>query len=86
MTSSQNVTKNIKALFLLGIVLALVPGIFGAYMLAFGYLRSPGSKMPIWKFGQYTMLLGLANLFVYVCLFFQVRKAGRIQTTSPTNS
>ena len=65
--------RNLRALFILGFLIALVPSIGGGLILALGYSR-PSVTQPIWKFGQYVMLLGLANLFVYLCVFFQVRK------------
>jgi hypothetical protein len=74
MNNSQNVGKNIRALFALGYILALLPAIGGGFIMAFGYLRAPGASMPTWEFGKYIMISGLVNLFVYICIFFQVRK------------
>jgi hypothetical protein len=66
--------KNLRAIFVLGLILALLPSISGGYIFAFGYLRAPGTTMQVWEFGKFIMICGLANLFVYVCLFFQIRK------------
>ena len=65
--------RNLRALFAVGFVLTLVASIGGGFILALGYSRA-GVTQPMWKFGQYIMLLGLANLFVYLCIFFQVRR------------
>jgi len=65
--------RNLRALFALGFLIALVASIGGGLILALGYSR-PSVTQPIWKFGQYVMILGLANLVIYLCVFFQVRK------------
>lgn len=65
--------RNLRALFALGFMIALVASVGGGLILAIGYSRASVTQ-PIWKFGQYVMLLGLANLFVYLCIFFQVRR------------
>ena len=74
MTHPTKAKKNIRALFVLGFILAILTGISGGYIMVFGYLRAPGVTMPVWEFGKFIMICGLANLFVYVCLFFQIRK------------
>jgi len=65
--------RNLKALFALGFVLASVASIGGGLILALGYSHASVTQ-PLWQFGQYAMLLGLLNLFVYLCIFFQVRR------------
>lgn len=70
---SGKLKKNILALFALGFILALLAGIGGATILVMGWYRAPNAVQPLWKFGQWVMLFGIVNLFVYVCLFFQFR-------------
>ncbi len=65
--------RNLRALFALGFIITLVASIGGGLILALSYSR-PSIMQPMWKFGQYVMLMGLTNLFVYLCIFFQVRK------------
>ena len=65
--------RNLRALFILGFVLALMGSIGGGIILALGSSH-PGVTQPLWKFGQFVMLFGLANLFVYMCILFQVRR------------
>jgi hypothetical protein len=68
-----DLNKNITALFVLGFVLALLLSVGGGFILGFGYFRAPGATIPIWKFGQFMMFCGFGNLFVLVCLCFQIR-------------
>ena len=68
--------RNLRTLFALGFIITLIASIGGVLILALGYSQ-PSITQPMWKFGQYVMLLGLANLFVYLCIFFQVRKLMR---------
>ncbi len=65
--------RNLRALFALGFILTLVASIGGGLILALGYSQ-PSVAQPMWKFGQYVMLLGLTNLFIYLCILFQVRR------------
>ena len=65
--------RSLRALFALGFVITLVASIGGGLILALGFSRASITQ-PMWKFGQYVMLLGLINLFVYLCIFFQVRR------------
>lgn len=65
--------RNLRALFALGFIITLVASIGGALILALGYSRANVTQ-PMWEFGQYVMLLGLTNLFVYLCILFQVRR------------
>jgi hypothetical protein len=67
------IRKNLRALFVLGFVLTLLASIGGGIILILGWYRAPNAAMPIWRFGQWMMLFGLANLFVYTCLFFLIR-------------
>jgi hypothetical protein len=67
--------RNFRATFLLGFILALMPSIAGGIVLFVGHSRPDVMfSMPAWQYGQFIMLFGLLNLFVYVCLFIQVRK------------
>jgi hypothetical protein len=68
--------RNLRALFALGFIITLIASIGGGLILALGYSQ-PSITQPMWKFGQYVMLLGLTNLFVYLYIFFQVRKLMR---------
>ncbi|MBI2924755.1 MAG: hypothetical protein HYY24_03515 [Verrucomicrobia bacterium] len=73
-TRTTTTKRNLRALFALGFVLSSLAAVGGALILALAYSRAPTATQPLWQFGQYVMLVGLANLFVYACLFFQVRK------------
>ena len=68
--------RNLRALFTLGFIITLLASIRGGLTLALGYSQ-PSITQPMWQFGQYAMLLGLTNLFIYLCIFFQVRKLMR---------
>jgi hypothetical protein len=63
----------VRALFALGFVIAALSALGGGLVLTVGYSH-PGVTQPMWRYGQYVMLLGLYHLFVYSCLFFQVRR------------
>ena len=65
--------RNLRALVILGFVLGLVASIGGAVILIAGW-QAPNVTQPLWQFGQYVMLLGLCNLFVYIGIFFQARR------------
>jgi len=67
------IKKNLRALFVLGFTLTLLASIGGGIILGLGWYRAPNAMTPIWKFGQWMMLFGLTNFFVYTCLFFLVR-------------
>jgi hypothetical protein len=72
-TQPSKITRNIKALLTLGFTVTLVASVGGGFMLVFGYSRASVTQ-PMWKFGQHLMILGLTNLFIYLCIFFQLRK------------
>ena len=76
------VKKNLRALFVLGLALTLLATVGGAVILTLGYSRAPNAAQPVWKFGQWIMLFGLANLFVYVCIFLQIRGLMRLSDRS----
>jgi hypothetical protein len=60
-------------LFALGFLLTLLMSGMGGYVLVSGELHPEITfTMPVWEYGQFLMLLGLGNLFVYSCIFFQV--------------
>ena len=76
-TSPQDrrVRSNLRALFVLAFFLSLLMSGSGGFVLAFGWSHQNITfKMPAWQYGQFLLLLGLANVFIYICLFFQVRK------------
>jgi hypothetical protein len=75
--------KNIRSLFSLGFILALLAGIGGASLFILGWYRAPNVVQPLWKFGQWMMLSGIINLFVYLCLFFQVRRLMKPNENNP---
>jgi len=70
-----NLTKtkrNVRSLFILGIVMTLLSSIGGGLILVLAYSQ-PNITQPLWKPGQFMMLQGLLNLVIYLALFFQVR-------------
>lgn len=75
-TQCDKAKRNLYSLFILGIFIALVASLGGGLILALGHSR-PDVTQPMWKFGQYAMLLGMANLAIYACLFFQMRRLSR---------
>lgn len=69
----ERIRRNLKALFVLGIVLTLLSGLGGGAILVLTYPRPEVTK-PLWEFGQMSLLLGATNGFVYFCLLFQLLK------------
>ena len=65
--------RNLRGLFVLGLILSIIPTFAGGVILALGWSR-PSFTQPMWQFGQYVLLLGLTNLLVYTWLYLQVRK------------
>ena len=65
-------SRNLRALFALGFFLTFVASIAGGLILAIAYSR-PSVTQPMWKFGQYVLILGTLNLAVYIGLWWQVR-------------
>ena len=65
-------TRNLRALFALGFIMTVVATIGGGLVLALSYSRASVTQ-PMWKFGQYVLILGLLNLAVYFGLWSQVR-------------
>ena len=65
--------RNLRALFALGFITGLIASIGGGLILALSYAQA-NITQPMWRFGQYVMLLGLINLFIYLCIFFQVHR------------
>jgi hypothetical protein len=57
----------------LGFAVALVASVGGGVILSLGYSR-PDVTQPIWRFGQYAMLLGLIHLGIYAAILFQIRR------------
>ena len=76
----QHSRRNLRALLILGFAVALVASIGGGLILALGHSR-PDATLPIWRFGQYVMLLGLINLGIFVAILFQIRRP----TSAPGN-
>jgi hypothetical protein len=78
MKSSPHIYKarrNLNALFVLAFLLTLLMSACGGYMLIRGNSRLDVKlTMPAWEYGQFLLMLGLVNLFVYVSLCFQVRR------------
>src|SRR5258706_10180730 len=65
--------RNLRALFALGSINTLIASIAGALIFVLWY-SSTNVVQPLWKFGQIVMFLGLGNLFVYICIFYQIRR------------
>ncbi len=59
---------------MLGFFLSILCGMMGAIILMLSLKRAPTATYPLPEFGKFVMLSGLCNLFVYVMLFFQLRK------------
>jgi hypothetical protein len=77
--------RNLNALFVLAFLLTLLASASGGYVLVAGYSHPDVTfTMPAWEYGQFLMLLGLANLFVYACIFIQIR--GLIRRVSDENA
>ena len=70
----NRVRGNLKALFTLGFILTLLASTSGGFICYYGYSWARQATYPLWEFGQWMMLFGLANLFVLACVFFQIRK------------
>ena len=71
----RRVRRNLKALFVLAFFLSLLMTGSGGFILAFGWSHQDITfKMPAWQYGQFLLLVGLANVFICICIFFQVRK------------
>jgi hypothetical protein len=78
MNSSSKIPKtrrNLRALFALALLLTLPLSGVGGSMLVVTYLR-PNFTLTLsgWEYGQVLLFSSLANLFVYVLIFFQVRR------------
>jgi hypothetical protein len=73
---SDSTARNLRALFVLGFVVSLLATVGGGLILVRGYPH-PEVVQPLWKFGQYAMLLGLVTLAIYTGIFFQMRRALR---------
>ena len=74
----QKARRNLKALFILAFLLTLMMSVSGGYVLAAGHSHPDVTfTMPAWEYGQFLLLAGLVNLFVYACIFIQVRRLVR---------
>ena len=71
-TKTPDSIRNLRTLLLLGVVITLVASVGGGLILTLGY-RQADVTQPIWKFGQYVMILGLMNLGIYSGVLFQLR-------------
>lgn len=72
--SRPRTKRNIRALLAVGFALALAASIAGAIIVAMGFAPATDVTQPQAQTGQYVLLLGVAHLVVYVCIFWQVRK------------
>lgn len=72
----KRTNRNLHALLVLGVVVALVGSAAGGLFLALGYSR-PEITQPMWKFGQQLLIAGLMNLAIYLGIFFQIRRLSR---------
>ena len=70
---SQSLPPNVRALFVLGFVVSLVAIVGGGLLLLLGYPH-PEVAQPLWKFGQYAMLLGFITFAIYLGIFLQIRR------------
>jgi hypothetical protein len=81
MNSSPHIHKarrNLKALFGLAFLLTLLMSASGGYVLVADHSHPDVTfTMPAWEYGQFLLLAGLVNLFVYACIFIQVRRLVR---------
>ena len=77
MSQSQpaNAERAIRLLLIVGIAVSLVAAVGGSIILASGSLQDSASQS-VWKLGQYMVGMGLTNMFIYMCIFLQLRKAG----------
>jgi hypothetical protein len=84
MTSSPQIGKagqNLKALFVFALLLTLLVSVLGGFMLVAGNSHADRTlTLPVWEYGQFLLFLGLTNLFVYACIFLQVRVLIRVAT------
>jgi len=71
-TPVPKLRRNLRALFVLAFTLSVVAAATGGLFLALGYPR-PSASQPLWKFGQYVLILGSLNLAVYFGLWWHVR-------------
>jgi hypothetical protein len=70
----RKVRRNLTALFVLAFLLTVLASALGACILVIGESHPAATlTMPAWEYGQGLMLFGLINVFVYGCIFFQVR-------------
>ena len=78
LSETQKVKRNLKMIFLLAFLIAVLASVSGGYVLIAGYGHPDVAfTMPAWEYGQFIMLFGLVNLFIYLCICFQVRKLFR---------
>ena len=68
--------RNIRALLVLGSLLAVLVGGLGALIFFLGYSR-PDVTLPFWEFGGYVLLLCGLNLVIFTGLFWQVSRLSR---------
>ncbi|MDX1679284.1 MAG: hypothetical protein R3242_01015 [Akkermansiaceae bacterium] len=66
-------SRGLRALFILaGFMVAF--GILGGGALLMGGYPRPEVTLPMWKFGQYALFLGVIHLLIYGGIYWQVRK------------
>jgi hypothetical protein len=67
--------RNLRVIFVLAFLLTVLASVSGGYVLVAGHSHPDVTfTMPAWEYGQFIMLFGLTNLFVYACIFFQVQR------------
>ena len=74
MNTQDKQEKNIRALFIIWLVLGIVGFLGGGAFLLLGYYVVPQATLPSWKYGQMLLLNSAVNLFVLACLFLQFNK------------
>jgi hypothetical protein len=66
--------RNLRALVVLAVGLNLFVACAGGVILKLGYAQREVTQ-PLWKFGQYILILGLINGGLCLGLFWQTRRA-----------
>jgi hypothetical protein len=73
-TRTKNIKRNLRALFGLAFLLALLSSLGGCFILAISHSHPRVTfTMPAWQYGQFLMLLGFVNLSIYLGILWQVR-------------
>jgi hypothetical protein len=72
----DKIRRNLRALFVVGFFFALLAGVGGGLILTLGYSRAHVVQ-PVWRSGQWMMFYGFVHFFIYLGIFFQVRKLAK---------